>query len=83
MSGPLLGQLAPELREKIYRYVLDFSDRSLKHVARLQPFVKSLVDVDAESSLAYEDPIDRDSDLIWVKFDPPDFGQPANTLLPF
>jgi hypothetical protein len=42
MACSFLDKLAPELREKIYEYVLAFDDVPLRHATQLQPFVKKL-----------------------------------------
>lgn len=60
MSCLFVDKLAPELREKIYFYVLDHDGMPLRHVTRLQPFVKKLTGVDGELPFVNEDPAERD-----------------------
>lgn len=60
MSCLFLDKLAPELREKIYGYVLDFDDVPLRHLTQLQPFVKKLTGIDDELLFAYEHPAECD-----------------------
>jgi len=47
MSRPL-DKLAPETRAMIYKYVLSF-DTPLKHITKMQPFVKKLTGSEVES----------------------------------
>jgi hypothetical protein len=63
MACPLLDKLAPELREKIYGYVLDFDNLPLRHATQLQPFVKKLTGVDGELPFAYENSKKRGPEL--------------------
>lgn len=42
MSSPLLDKLAPDLRQRIYEYVLAF-DAPLHHVARMRPFFDRII----------------------------------------
>jgi hypothetical protein len=69
MACPLLDKLAPELREKIYGYVLHFDDVPLRHATQLQPFVKKLTGVDGELPFAYEDSAKRAPELEWIACD--------------
>lgn len=69
MACPLLNKLPPELRAKIYEYVLDFDDVPLRHITQLQPFVKKLTGVDGELPFSYEDPEERDPELKWMMID--------------
>jgi hypothetical protein len=66
MSCLFLDKLAPELREKIYGYLLDFDDVPLRHLAQLAPFVKKLTGVDGELPFSFDDPAKRDPDLKWI-----------------
>ena len=74
MAFPLLEKLPPELRTKIYEYVLYFEDVPLRHVKRLQPFVKKLTGVDGEMPFLYEDPKKRKPELEWIMCDEELFG---------
>lgn len=42
MSSPLLDKLAPDLRQRIYEYVLAF-DAPLRHIARMRPFADKII----------------------------------------
>lgn len=68
MSGPHLDRLAPELREKIYGYVLHSSDTPLRHVTHLKPTIKDLDLSGDDSGLLFgcEDTRNRDPDLTWI-----------------
>lgn len=69
MACPLLNKLPPELRKKIYEYILYFDDVPLRHITQLQPFVKKLTGVDGELPFSYEDTEERDPELDWIIVD--------------
>jgi hypothetical protein len=69
MACSFVDKLAPELREKIYGYVLAFDGVPLRHATQLQPFVKKLTGLDGELPFAYEDPAKRDPELAWIACD--------------
>ncbi|KAM0714270.1 hypothetical protein Q7P37_010057 [Cladosporium fusiforme] len=49
MASPFLNKLSPELRCRIYEYVLAF-DTPLHHATKLQPFVKKLTGADPKAT---------------------------------
>jgi hypothetical protein len=69
MACPLLDKLPPELRRKIYEYVLYFDDVPLRHVKQLQPFIKKLTGGDGELPFSYEDRGKRGPELDWIMCD--------------
>ena len=69
MACPLLNKLPPEVRERIYEYVLYFDDVPLRHITQLQPFVKKLTEVAGELPFSYEVPEERDPELDWIMCD--------------
>lgn len=69
MACLFLDKLPPELREKIYAYVLDNGKAPLRHATQLRPFVKKLTGFGGELPFAYEDPTERDPELEWIKCD--------------
>jgi len=82
MACPLLEKLPPELRTKIYEYVLYFDNAPLRHTKQLQPFVKKLTRIDGELPFSYEDPGKRDPALEWVMCDNELFGNsPVDTAI--
>lgn len=82
MSCLFVDKLAPELREKIYRHVLDYENAPLRHATQLQPFVKKLTGADGELPFAYEDPTKRDPELDWIACDEElGISSPINTAI--
>ena len=81
MACPLLDKLPPELRAKIYEYVLYFDDVPLRHITQLQPFVKELTGFYGELPFSYEDPKKRGPELEWIMCEDDElFGNlPADT----
>lgn len=77
MSCQFLHKLAPELRERIYQYALDFCDTPLRNVGLLQPFVKNFTGAQGGLRLGYEDPMGGDSVITRVAFDEPLFDSPS------